>query len=65
MNISDLSAPRELTRRERYAACLCSTFKRVLHSMFALRREEKEKKDAKERYWKVCRLCCPVSLWAT
>lgn len=32
MNISDLSAPRELTRRER---------------------EEKEKKDAKERYWKL------------
>jgi len=32
MNIADLSAPRELTRRER---------------------EEKEKKDAKERYWKL------------
>ncbi|EMD35147.1 hypothetical protein CERSUDRAFT_116621 [Gelatoporia subvermispora B] len=32
MNIADLGAPRELTRRER---------------------EEKEKKDAKERYWKL------------
>jgi len=32
LNISDLSAPRELTRRER---------------------EQKEKKEAKERYWKL------------
>ena len=35
MNISDLGAPRELSRKER---------------------EAKEKKEAQEKYWKVCHL---------
>lgn len=52
MNLSDLSAPRELTRRERYVEILCARL--VLYGIYCgLVREEKEKKDAQERYWKV------------
>ena len=54
LNISDLSAPRELTRRERYVTSVLFilTIPPFL-TFFFLRREQKEKKEAKERYWKV------------
>lgn len=49
MNISDLNAPRELTRKERYVCIL----RLIAISHFqGSTREEKEKKEAKERYWK-------------
>lgn len=51
LNISDLSAPRELSRRERYVP---SRFLNK-HVLIHADSEEKEKKDAKERYWKVRR----------
>lgn len=57
LNISDLSAPRELTRRERYVPGPVShtpaLFVLTTPPFFLVRREQKEKKEAKERYWKV------------
>ena len=55
LNISDLSAPRELTRRERYVHQRdFSPFPvRSHHSPPYVYREQKEKKEAKDRYWKV------------
>ena len=50
MNISDLNAPRELTRRERYCSPMCET-RQFAH---IYNREAKEKKEAQDRYWKVC-----------
>lgn len=48
LNISDLSAPRELTRKERYAVSIHPS---ISYSM--LYREAKAAKEAKEKYWKV------------
>ena len=64
LNISDLSAPRELTRRERYVSVSVSlshaparfffSFSVRSHSILPfVCREQKEKKEAKDRYWKV------------
>ena len=59
LNISDLSAPRELTRRERYVPVTVSHTLAlfVLNTppfiLYFVHREQKEKKEAKERYWKV------------
>ena len=49
LNISDLGAPRELTRRERCAIIILSWFWPEQLSF----REQKEKQEAKDRYWKV------------
>lgn len=50
LNISDLGAPRELSRRERQVhSHLCQDIK-----LTVCNREQKEKKEAQERYWKVC-----------
>ena len=59
MNLADLSAPRELTRRERYVIWFPLSFIGVC--FMDAYREEKEKKEAKERYWKVqtCLLLYP------
>lgn len=48
LNISDLGAPRELSRRERYV--ILEHGDRSMNTDF---REQKEKKEAQERYWKV------------
>jgi hypothetical protein len=55
LNISDLSAPRELTRRERYARFPVPLFSICSYCafLFFMCREQKEKKEAKDRYWKV------------
>ena len=63
LNISDLSAPRELTRRERYVSVpLSHAPARFFFFSLSVRshyitpfvcREQKEKKEAKDRYWKV------------
>lgn len=53
LNISDLNTPRELTRRERYPS-IFTWFPNILIYFF---REQKEKQDAKERYWKVSFTC--------
>ncbi|KAG9217871.1 hypothetical protein CCMSSC00406_0005241 [Pleurotus cornucopiae] len=50
MNISDLSAPRELTRRERQVDSCDVSHRRLLKGY---RREQKEKKEAQDRYWKL------------
>ena len=50
LTISDLGKPKELTRRERYVMIL-----RMEYSDLTLVcSEQKEKQDAKDRYWKVC-----------
>ena len=46
MNISDLNAPRELTRRERYCSPICET----RQFAYIYDREAKEKKEAQDRY---------------
>jgi cobalamin biosynthesis protein CobT len=48
MNISDLGAPKELSRRERY----CLFFRLPYIDINPWIREAKEKQDAKDRYWK-------------
>ena len=57
MNLADLSAPRELTRRERYVIWFPLSFIGVC--FMDAYREEKEKKEAKERYWKVTTVTSP------
>ena len=49
LNISDLNTPRELSRRERYDR-ISLIFKHILIYFF---REQKEKQEAKDKYWKV------------
>jgi hypothetical protein len=56
LNISDLGAPRELTRRERCATIILNWFWPEQLSF----REQKEKQEAKDRYWKVYLVCCPA-----
>ncbi|OBZ74557.1 hypothetical protein A0H81_05428 [Grifola frondosa] len=48
MNLADLGAPRELHARE-----VCTSLIQVVVLSKEYHREEKEKKEAKERYWKV------------
>ena len=64
LNISDLSAPRELTRRERYVPvhqCSVSSIRSHYAFLFFVCREQKEKKEAKDRYWKVNALVRSIS----
>ena len=56
LNISDLSTPRELTRKERCERRNCSlTINLSAYNIIAppFFREQKEKKEAQGRYWKV------------
>lgn len=51
MNLADLGAPRELSRKEKLVPH-CNDLP-LIHDHLCYTREEKEKKEAKERYWKV------------
>jgi hypothetical protein len=53
LNISDLGESRELSRRERYDSIHLIFLDIPWFNFRLLLREQKEKADAKERYWKV------------
>ena len=66
MNISDLNTPRQLTRRERYAMDhihIHLDFQTETFSYLFFSREQKEKQDAKDRYWKVSFLPADFQSW--